>query len=451
MLCATDARLGGMGRLSLLFPDILHSLDLYDFANIPAGFYKADTVSCYMLRGSGLKRSFTDGDISFLAIGQAIPSRLTGYAPVQAVSFFQVIPEFELVPCEVISFSRRVKEDTDFLGGKLSKRAWGVYAGYSQLSENYETIGESDVIRTPSLSLVYARPVSDKLDYGLTASGFYGMYASADGRYSASLFPVGGGGGIAYDAGKTDLGFNLDYNYPMFSFESSGYSDDFKGSAVSPAVGSVTRSGKITWANAVNYRWVKLNETQNDQPGGSLKIDGVTGKSQILFSPRPIRIALFGQFDQKRPIYKFSNGNSWFDVQFVGTLFGGGLGFTDRKTGIGVEGFYERDMIKDKLDDEKINGESIVLKVGGEYEVVKAVFLRGGLNYGTANPDLEDDDYRNTTYGVTGGLGFDLGGRIRIDIAYGYDEMKFDTDPSEKSVDHVVSFFLKNNLVKTAW
>lgn len=102
---AGDVRFSGMGNLSFIFQDDFHKLDLYDFAGISAGFFSNDSISFVGLRASGLKESWEKDSLTYLAIGQAIPQRLTDYAPVEAVSFYEVIPQFNLVPCELIYVS----------------------------------------------------------------------------------------------------------------------------------------------------------------------------------------------------------------------------------------------------------------------------------------------------------------------------------------------------------
>ena len=62
---AADARLAGMGDLSLIFQDDFYRLDLYDFANMSAGFIRNDSLSSYILRGSGLKESWEIDSLSY--------------------------------------------------------------------------------------------------------------------------------------------------------------------------------------------------------------------------------------------------------------------------------------------------------------------------------------------------------------------------------------------------
>ena len=134
---ASDARFAGMGNLTFILEDDLHKLNLYDFAGISAGLLKADSFPSVMLRASGLKEVWQKDSLTYLAIGQAIPQKLADYAPVEAIAFYEVIPQFPTVPVELIYTSPQLKETYDDWGNLKAPQSWRIYAGYSQLMRGY--------------------------------------------------------------------------------------------------------------------------------------------------------------------------------------------------------------------------------------------------------------------------------------------------------------------------
>jgi hypothetical protein len=249
-MAANNARFSGMGNLSLIFPDDFNRLDLYDFAKISAGFFRNDTCSNVVLRLSGLRETWEKDSITYLAIGQALPERLIDYAPLEAVAFYRVIPQFSLVPGEIVYRSRSIEETYDLFGNKVSPK-----------------------------------PVSQNLDLGISADGFYGYYDFPASDEKVTLMPFGGGGGISYNSDILTLGLNTEYHYPMFTYDGSVGSENFSGHAVSPAFGSLIKFTHITWVGAIDYKWVSLNGSADGNDIGDLKITGYSAKTQILYAP----------------------------------------------------------------------------------------------------------------------------------------------------------------------
>ena len=122
-----------------------------------------------------------------------------------------VIPRFSLPPCQFRYESRRLEEKYTEFGEKIPPMAWGFYASFAQVSAE-----SSDVVNTPEFLIIYSRPLSPSLDFGIQADGFYGSYKSAYQDRKASLIPLGGRGGISLVNRRLTLGIDLDYHYPMF-------------------------------------------------------------------------------------------------------------------------------------------------------------------------------------------------------------------------------------------
>ncbi len=149
-----------------------------------------------MMRASGLKEIWQKDSLTYFALGEAIPRKLADYAPVEAISFYEVIPQFPTVPNEFIYTSTRLEETYDDWGNLIQPQSWRIHLGYSQLARGYIGDTLTDRVKTPAFMGVYSRPISKNWDYGLSTDLFYGMYNSADNQNKASLFPIGVGGGV---------------------------------------------------------------------------------------------------------------------------------------------------------------------------------------------------------------------------------------------------------------
>ncbi len=444
----SQTRFAGMGALSFVFQDYFNKLDLYDFAKIPAGFFKHDSVSNVVLRGSVLRESWELDSLVYLAIGQAIPQKLVNYAPVEAVSFYDIIPQFDLVPCEIIYRSSRHKSTYDFFGNPRKPQAWGVNAGYSQLQREFRDDGMSDAIRTPSFSLVYSRPLFKRFDLGLAGDGFYGAYSSPDNEEKITLMPFGGGGGISFNSDVVTLGLNGDYHYSSFSYDGTMGSEKFSGHALAPSFGSLVRFTNFIWVGSFNFRWVNLAGTANDEDMGELKIIGYSTKTQILFSPHFARVAGFVKYDNKKPVYTDENGDTWFETAYDSYDFGGGCGIAIARINAGFEGLYRYLLTDDLVSEQIIKSNSVILRCGAELSFIEKFFARGGYIYNTFDPDLDLDSDKTMTNTVTAGFGLDFFENTRIDIAYNYKWMKTDLYPDERVTDHVVFMYFKHTMVK---
>ncbi len=450
----SDARLAGMGNLSLIFQDDFYRLDLYDFANIPAGFYRNDSLSSYIVRGSVLKESWGIDSITYLAVGQAVPQKLVDYAPVEAVAFYEVIPQFRLVPCEFIYTSRRNEETYDFAGNLLRPEAYRISVGYSYLSRDDDDVDGSDVVKTPSLSFVYAKQLSGALDFGLSGDIFYGVANTADKRDKVSLIPIGGGLGIGYNRGLVRLGLSAEYHYPMFTYthtvsDGDEYSEHFRGHALSPIFGAVVNVGEFTWASACDYKWISLGGSFEGEPMGDLEISGYAAKTQVLYIPSFVRLTGFAQYNYRKPVYTNEGAQEpWFETAFKDYTFGGGIGVVLREAKIGIEGLYKNLAVDDKLYEETITSNELSIKCGAELGLaIENCYLRGGYNYSRFDPDAEDTldaDDCSIINTVTTGLGINVFKNTRIDIAYNYKWTRNNLLPDERVTDHIVFLYFKH-------
>lgn len=449
---AGDARLSGMGDLSLLFQDDFHRLDLYDFAKISAGFFRNDSSSSAAFRGSGLKESWGEGSLEYLAIGQAIPQRLMDYAPVEAVAFYEVIPQFKLVPCEIIYVSRRTREVYDSFGNELKPRSYGVYLGYSQLNSEIEDMDVRSSLKTPSLGLIYSKPISDNFDFGLTGDGFYSTVSSSPNDDRISLLPFGGGLGISYNSQSVGLGLNGDYHYSMFKYKGAFADEKFKGHAFSPSFGSLVKLANITWVGALDYKLVSLGGTSNDTIDmGDLKINGFSAKTQLLFAPSFVRVTGFVQHDYKKPIYTDANDDIWFETSYKNYTLGGGTGLALTQVKAGFEGLYAMFAADDEMSNSTVEASALILKCGAELGLVKGFFIRGGYNYNQFDPDQDESNDQSTINTITGGLGLNFWENARVDIAYNYKWTKMDEFPDEQITDHIVFLYLKSTLISKTY
>jgi len=445
---AADARFMGMGNLSLLFQDDYQRLDLYDFAGISSGFFRNDTVSFAGLRGSVLREEWEQDSVVYWAIGQALPEKLQDYAPVEALGYYQPIPTFRTIPWELIYVSRRTEAGYDYFGGKLSRQSWGFWGGYSRLSRSANE--ETESISTPALNLIYARPVSDRLDFGIAFDAFYGSYSSPGGTYGASLIPLGGGAGVSYSDARFDVGINTEYHYLSFGFEyPSGTEESFSGHAISPVLGAVLRVAGLTWANALGYRRIGLAGSYDGNDLGDLEITAYSAKTQLLYTIRFVRLAFFGAFDQQTPVYTNPADSAEFETAYQTYALGGGLGIVHGPALIGAEGFLQKASTDDRVFEEMTKGDEWGIKVGFEIRPVMPFALRGGFNYTTVDPDVDIADDIEKTTTITCGLGFNAVGKTRFDIGYNYMQIKTDLYPDERISDHVVFLYMKHLLSET--
>lgn len=445
---AGDARFMGMGNLSLLFQDDYQRLDLYDFAGISSGFFRNDTLSYAGLRGSVLRQEWEQDSVIYWAIGQALPEKLQAYAPVEALGYYQSIPTFETIPWEIIYVSRRTETGYDYFGSELSRQSWGFWGGYSRLSRTYNE--ETESISTPALNLIYARPFSDRFDFGVAFDAFYGSYSSPGGNYGASLMPLGGGVGLSYNDAKFDLGFDTEYHYLNFSFEyPSGTEESFSGHAISPALGAIFKVAGLTWANTLGYRWIELAGSYNGDDLGDLGITAYSAKTQLLYRLRGIRAAVFGSFNQQVPVYADPGDSVEFETAYQNYVLGGGLGMVYGPALIGTEGFLQKISTDDRVFEETTKGDEWGIKVGLEISPIRYFALRGGFNYTTVDPDVDIEDDTEKTSTITCGLGFNPGGTTRFDIGYNYKQTETDLYPDERISDHIVFLYLKHVLSET--
>jgi len=342
--------------------------------------------------------------------------------------------------------SRRPEENYNQFGEMFEPQAWGLRLGYSQLERR---IGEEiDYLRTPSLYLVYAKPLSDNLKLGISGDGFYGVYSSQDNTDKVTLSPFGGGGGISYNNGILALGMNLEYHYPIFKYEGPLADEQFSGHAVSPVFGALLAFSNIKWSSALSYRWVKLNGSSDGNSIGSLKIKGYSAKSVFRMSSYFLRAAGFFEYHNNRPLYIDENDSIWFETGYSSYRFGGGLGISLTRLTAGFEGRYGRSESDDRVAGTVRRSSEYGVRIGAELEVVREFFLRGGYNYSEFDPDLENSNGTNdhtVTNILTCGFGINLFADSRIDFAYNYKQSHLMlTD--ERVTDHIFFIYLKRFL-----
>jgi hypothetical protein len=397
---------------------------------------------------SVLRQEWEQDSVVYWAIGQALPEKLQAYAPVEALGYYQSIPAFETLPWEIIYVSRRTETGYDYFGSELSRRSWGFWGGYSRLSRTYNE--ETESISTPALNLIYARPFSDRFDFGVAFDAFYGSYSAPGGTYSASLVPLGGGAGLSYNDAKFNLGFDTEYHYLSFSFEyPSGNEESFSGHAISPALGAILKVAGLTWANALGYRWIGLAGSYNGNDLGDLGITAYSAKTRLLYELRGLRLAVFGSFDQQVPIYTDPGDSVEFETAYQNYVLGGGLGMVHGPALIGAEGFLQKVSTDDRLIAEVVKGDQWGIKVGVEIRPIRQFALRGGFNYTTVDPDIDIEDDVEKTNTITCGLGLNPAGTTRFDIGYNYKQTETDLNPDERISDHVFFLYVKHVLSET--
>ncbi|MEO0129954.1 MAG: hypothetical protein ABIL02_06925 [candidate division WOR-3 bacterium] len=452
---ASDARFAGMGNLEFILQDDLHKLNLYDFAGISAGLLKADPFASVMLRGSGLKEIWQKDFLTYFALGQAIPEKLAQYAPIEAVSFYEVIPQFPVVPCEFIYTSPQLKETYDEWGNLKPPQSWRVYGGYSQITRGYLGDTLSDRIKTPAFSGVFSSPISKSFDYGLGGDLFYAMYNSADNEDKGTLFPPGCGGGVVYNKPNLNLGLNIEYHYPMFEFKETWgevtHSTKFSGHSASPVLGSAVNLNKIAWLTALDYKWLSLAGKYDTSHIGNIKMTGYTVKTIALVAPDFARLAVSGEYNSRSPAYFDDDGDTLFDMGYRNYIIGVGAGKEIKNFTIGLEGVYRYNFLNDRLQDSSIAGNDYVIKLGLEFGLIKDFFIRGGYNYNQIDPNLDQTEDGMTFNTITGGLGLKFIKNIRIDLAYNYKFGKLKSDPEERITDHIGYLYFRYNLPEREW
>lgn len=455
---AADARFAGMGNLSYLFQDDYHALDLYDFAGIASGFLKNDSISSTVFRTSVMRQHWEQESLTYVAIGQAIPRRLTEYGPVEAVSFYADIPEFDLVPCEFVYESRRMQTDYDPFGRELKPQAYGVALSYSTLSRDFKAVDGHDIVRTPSFAYVYAKPVSEKVDLGFSLDMFYGTFSSADNSDQVSLWPYGGGIGLSYNDRHVTLGINLDYHYSTFNYkhtwESGQNKEKFGGHAFSPIAGILVDIANFKWIAAGNYKYVALGGSSGGRDLGDVNINAYNGRTQILYKPAPLVITGFGEYDHNTPVYTDEGGSTWFETSYTDVRSGAGIGVELDQIAVGIEGTYCYDRTEDRELEETLRANCFTAKCGAEFVPVPGFSVRAGYNYVRSDPDLDDIldiSDKVITNAVTTGLGVTAMAQTRIDIAYSYQWSTTDVLPDERITDHVVTFYFRYGLTTSRY
>jgi hypothetical protein len=458
MVFAADARFAGMGNLEYIFEDDYHALDLYDFAGIASGFLKNDSISSTVFRTSVLRQHWEEESLTYVAIGQAIPQRLTEYGPVEAVAFYADIPEFNLVPCECIYESRQTQTEYDHFGREQKPHAYGVAVGYSILSRDFETVNGHDIVRTPSFAYVYAKPVSEKVDLGFTLDMFYGTFSSADNSDHMSLWPFGGGIGLNYNEKHVTFGVNLDYHYTSFTYkhvwEGGQYKETFGGHALSPMVGILVSMSDVKWIAAGNYKYVALGGSSGGRDLGDVNINAYNGRTQILYAPAPFRITGFGEYDHNTPVYTDEGGSTWFETAYTDVTGGAGLSVKFNQIMVGIEGTYCYHRTDDRQLEETLRSDCMAAKCGVELAPVTGFAVRAGYNYVQSDPDLDDIldvSDKLITNAITAGLGVTAMAPARIDIAYSYQWSATDVLPDERITDHVVTFYFQYGLTTSRY
>ena len=450
-----DISLIAMGELSILFQDDFSQLNLYDFAKMPAGFLEDGSPSMFAIRASGLKEEWRLDSLvqtTYTAIGQAIPAILNDYVPTEAISFYEEIPQFSLIPCEFIYTSKTAGDTYSEFGELIKPQAWGLSGGYSQLSRGYPGIDSVDMVKTYAGTLIYSRPLSSNFDWGVIADGFYGRYNAMDGLEKATLMPVGGSGGISFGNNIVSLGANLEYYYPNFRYESGSpgneFTEEFSGHAISPSCAGIIDFKNGVWANLLTYKLVTLNGVADTARIGTLKLKAFSNKTQVLLKHAFLRVAVALAYETKTPLFIESNNDTVFNTNYTSIVTVQGLGIETPPIKLGVEATYANRTTTSYLDDDMALSEpsrEYILRLGGEYELFNGFFWRCGYNFDQINQANDGYGYEDKviSHKIASGLGLNLNKKFRIDIAYNYKTTKFISPMvinEQKTTDHV--FFL---------
>lgn len=438
---ATSTRFTGMGNLTFLFQGDYRRLDLYDFAGISAGFLRNDRVSFYGLRGSALREEWQQDSVVYWVFGQALPPRLVKYASVGAIGFYDFLPHVRLAPNEFFYESRRLEPEYGSFGRELAPQAWGLYAGYSRMTLIFQ--GDTHSLSIPALDIIYAKSFSEKYSYGITLNGFYGSYNHED-RYTASLFPPGGGFSLGYGSSSVDLGFNAEYHHPIFSIEIPFGEASYSGHAVSPSLGSVVKARDVIWATALHYRWMDLSGSSNGYDlGDNVEFNAYCAKTQILFTPANFHFTVFGQYDNSEPAYVNQYDSAEVELLYKDYIVGAGAGIEFPNILAGIEAVYLSNRLEERVIEDTLESTSLNFKIGTEFGLIGNLMGRAGYGYNQVDVSYEDSVYALTTNTITGGLGIDFPPRARIDLAYNYKWTTVDIIPDEKITDHIVSLYFK--------
>jgi hypothetical protein len=446
VLFCMDARFAGMGNLSYLFEDDFNRLNLYDYADFSSCFFRCDTTSSIAVRGSGLHERWQEDSLSYVSIGQAIPAKLMDFAPVEAAVFYRDVPQFELIPNQLVYRSRRLRDERDHFGNVKKTQSYCLYAGYSQMDLTELRTDETESVKTPSGRIVFSKPLSKQLDLGISADAFYGYYRNHDASDKITLLPIGGGGGLSYHRENINVAMDVEYHYPMFKYQGEYGSESFNGHAVTPRIGSVIEIAQLTWISVIDYRWLSLKGKADGNEMGTLDLDGYGARTRLLFAPNFMRYAGFGEYRRRNPVYTDENEDIWFDTAYSVYSFGGGAGMVMGVVSAGCEAEYNYSLEDDIENETQRKGTDMRIRLGGEFETNARILIRAGFNYSKADPDLDFEANSITTSAVTGGFGTRIVQGMVVDLAYNYQWETSENDPDERVTDHIVYLYLSHIL-----
>lgn len=433
----SDARFVGMGNLVYLFEDDFHRFNLYDYGDFSASFFRYDTMSSVVIRGSVLHETWQDDSLTYLSIGQAIPAELTDFAPVQAVAFYRDVPRFSLMPNEIVYRSRRLRDERDPFGNVKKPQSYCIYAGYSHMNLTHLRTDETESIKTPSGRIVYSKPLSKALDFGVSADAFYGFYTNHDGTDKITLFPVGGGGGLNFHKDMMDIALDVEYHYPMFRYQGSFGDESFNGHAMTPRLGAVIKTAHLTWMSVIDYQWLSLKGKADGNDIGTLDLNGYGVKTRVLFVPSFVQYTGFGEYGRRTPVYIEADDEIWFETAYNSYSCGGGAAVIFDMVSAGGEAEYRYSLEDDIEHETQRTGNSVLARVGGEIEPMDRFFIRAGFNFSQSDPDHSLDANSITTSAITGGFGIGVVKDMKIDISYNYEWKTFENDPDEQVTDHI--------------
>jgi hypothetical protein len=359
---------------------------------------------------------------------------------VGAVGFYDFLPHIHLAPNEFFYESRRLEPGYGALGKEFTPQAWGVYAGYSRMTLIFQ--GDTHSLSIPALDMIYAKSFSEQYSFGITLDAFYGSY-NHENRYTASLFPPGGGFALGYESSSIDVGISAEYHHPIFNIEIPFGEASYSGHAVSPSLGSVVKAKDVIWATALQYRWMDLSGSSAGYDLGNVEFNAYTAKTQILFTPANFHFAVFGQYDNSAPLYVNQFDSAEVELVYRDYIIGGGAGIEFPSIMAGIEAVYLSNSLEERVIGDTLESTSLNFKVGTEFGLLSNLMGRAGYGYNVLDLSYVDSVYTLTTNTITGGLGIDLPPRARIDLAYNYKWTTIDILPDEKITDHIVSLYFK--------